>query len=123
MSGVPAGEPPMLQARRYALSLPSAWEDHPWGEMVFKVGKKVFVFAGRPEAAEGGVRMSVKLLDSGPALLGTPGFTPTGYGLGKAGWVSGSLGAEAAPPFEQVRAWIAESYRHVAPKRLARLVP
>ena len=26
--------------------MPGAWEDHPWGDTVVKVGKKVFVFMG-----------------------------------------------------------------------------
>jgi predicted DNA-binding protein (MmcQ/YjbR family) len=112
----------MMQLREYALSLPSAWEDHPWGETVFKVGKKVFVFSGRPEESAGGVRMAVKLLDSGQALLGRPGFSPTGYGLGKAGWVSVDLPGEQAPSLDVAKAWIAESYRNVAPKRLGKLV-
>ncbi len=35
--------------RSYALSLPEAWEDHPWGETAIKVRKKVFLFMGRPD--------------------------------------------------------------------------
>jgi predicted DNA-binding protein (MmcQ/YjbR family) len=68
----------------FALSLPGAWEDHPWDETVAKVGKKVFVFMGSDD--EGG--MGVKLVD--PALhehaLSLRGAEPTGYGLGRAGW-------------------------------------
>ncbi|HCO04282.1 MAG TPA: dGTPase, partial [Actinobacteria bacterium] len=32
--------------RTFALGLPEAYEDHPWGESVAKVNKKVFVFLG-----------------------------------------------------------------------------
>ncbi|MDQ3706964.1 MAG: MmcQ/YjbR family DNA-binding protein [Chloroflexota bacterium] len=37
------------QLKAYALSLPGAYEDHPWGESVVKVNKKIFVFFGLPE--------------------------------------------------------------------------
>src|SRR2546421_723720 len=33
-----------------ALAYPDAWKDHPWGETVVKVGKKVFVFFRLPRA-------------------------------------------------------------------------
>ena len=95
----------------YALSLPEAHLDHPWGEDVAKVRKKVFVFFGMPEGEPG---MSVKLPDSNPLALSQPNVTPTGYGLGKAGWVSVSLSEEL--PYEMLREWIDESYRAVAPK-------
>ena len=38
--------------RSHALGLPEAWEDHPWGETVVKVGKKVFAFLGTDGSAE-----------------------------------------------------------------------
>jgi predicted DNA-binding protein (MmcQ/YjbR family) len=41
----------------------------------------------------------------------------TGYGLGRAGWVSVRLG-EGQLDYELLREWIDESYRAVAPKRL-----
>ena len=46
--------------RTFALGLPGAYEDHPWGETVAKVAKKVFVFLGHDADTEFG--MSVKLL-------------------------------------------------------------
>ena len=32
--------------REFALTLPGAWEDFPWGDTVIKVRKKIFVFLG-----------------------------------------------------------------------------
>ena len=46
--------------RQFAAGLPGAWEDHPWGESVAKVGKKVFVFFGILEN-QTGLRFTVKL--------------------------------------------------------------
>jgi predicted DNA-binding protein (MmcQ/YjbR family) len=99
----------------FALELPEAWEDHPWGEVVVKVRKKVFVFLGHPDGSEPG--LSVKLTESHQHALSVPGATPTGYGLGKAGWVSLPLAGNEADLLEE---WIEESYRNVAPKTLSR---
>ncbi|MEN3272388.1 MAG: hypothetical protein V7636_1149 [Actinomycetota bacterium] len=99
----------------FALALPGAWEDHPWDEVVVKVpNKKIFVFLGRPET-EGDLGMSVKLTESHDHALSSPGAEPTGYGMGKAGWVSVKLRGTAADVLED---WIEESYRNVATKRL-----
>ena len=43
---------------------------------------------------------------------------PTGYGLGKAGWVTIRLEHPDAPEAELLLDWLEESYRAVAPKRL-----
>jgi hypothetical protein len=43
---------------------------------------------------------------------------PTGYGLGKAGWVTARFGPRAKPPLDVLRKWIDESYRAVAPAKL-----
>jgi predicted DNA-binding protein (MmcQ/YjbR family) len=99
---------------RHALALPGAYEDHPWGESVAKVGKKVFVFFGTADSTNPG--MSVKLPASQPLALAQPGVTSTGYGLGKAGWVTVRF-ADADLPSDVLGEWIDESYRAVAPKR------
>jgi predicted DNA-binding protein (MmcQ/YjbR family) len=53
--------------------------------------------------------------------MGLPGATPTGYGLGKAGWVSLTVGKNE-PGIDLLSDWVDESYRMVAPKRLAALL-
>ena len=103
------------EIRAHALCLPEAHEDHPWGECAFKVRKKVFVFMGRGEADLG---VSVKLPVSAERALTRPGAAPTGYGLGKSGWVSGRVPEGQPVDLDELRAWIEESYRAVAPKRL-----
>ncbi len=100
--------------REYALSLPEAYEDHPWGESVAKVRGKVFVFLGGDGSADPG--MSVKLPESQPLALAQEGVTPTAYGLGRSGWVTVRFGA--GMPYEVLRDWVVESYRAVARRRL-----
>lgn len=97
----------------FALSLPGAHEEHPWGEDVAKVRGKIFVFLG----TEGSRRMTVKLDESHGHALSIDGAEPTGYGLGKAGWVTVPLRAEGVS-LALLRDWIEESYRIVAPKAL-----
>ncbi len=100
----------------YALALPEAWEDHPWGERVVKVGKKVFLFGGLDEG-RWWPSITVKLSSSHPLAIAQPGVSPTGYGLGRAGWVTVKLD-EASLPYEALQDWVEESYRAVAPRRL-----
>jgi predicted DNA-binding protein (MmcQ/YjbR family) len=100
--------------RRFALAYPEAWEDFPWGERVVKIGKKVFVFFGR---SDGGLSLSLKLPSSALAALDLPFVKPTGYGLGKAGWVTASFAPGDRPPLGLLRWWIDESYRAVAPRQ------
>jgi len=102
--------------RAFALRYPGAREEFPWGDRVVKVGKKVFVFMGTTE--DGGFGLSVKLPASGPMALLLPFATPTGYGLGKSGWVSARFAPSDAPPVGMLREWIDESYRAVAPRKL-----
>jgi predicted DNA-binding protein (MmcQ/YjbR family) len=103
----------------FALALPGAYEDHPWGEIVAKVAKKVFVFFGTAESREGGFGLCVKLPESGLAALTLPFVEPAGYGLGKSGWVYVRLTGKGALPVPMFKDWILESYRAVAPKKLA----
>ena len=109
------------QVRDFSLGLPGAYEDFPWGERVTKVNKKVFVFLGTDEGNQRGPGCSVKLRESHAQAMAVPGAEPTGYGLGRAGWVSLPLHGDI-PPVEVVLDWVEESYRLVAPKRLIALL-
>jgi len=101
--------------RSYAFSLPEAWEDHPWGESVAKVGKKVFVFFGSTDG-DGPFGFSVKLPTSNDEALSLPFTVPTGYGLDRGNWVTVRPPADA--PLDLLLGWIMESYQAVAPKAL-----
>jgi predicted DNA-binding protein (MmcQ/YjbR family) len=104
------------EIRAFALSLPEAFEDHPWGEDVAKVRGKVFVFLGTAGSAT--PRITVKLVESHGHALSIDGAERTGYGLGKSGWVTVPLEASGVSP-DLLCDWVEESYRIVAPKRLA----
>ncbi|TPV93434.1 MAG: MmcQ/YjbR family DNA-binding protein [Myxococcales bacterium FL481] len=107
------------RVRRFALTLPAAVEEFPWGHSAIKVRKKVFVFLPRADGYEESASISVKLPESADLALAVPGAAPTGYGLGRAGWVTLRLEAGACPPADLLCEWVRESYRAVAPKRLA----
>ncbi len=106
----------------YALSFPEAWDDDPWGgDTVAKVGKKIFAFFGG-ENPDGSMGISVKLPESNDEALAYPFTEPTGYGLGRAGWVSATFARGDTPPVDLLEEWIEESYRAVAPKKLVKLL-
>jgi len=100
----------------FALGLPGAYEDHPWEETVAKVNRKVFVFLGSEESPMWPA-MTVKLVESHEEALSIPGAEPTGYGLGRSGWVTVPFRTKL-PPIGVLTDWVEESYRLVAPKRL-----
>lgn len=105
---------PRGKLAEFALSLPGAGEDFPWGERVVKVRGKVFVFLG--SQARGAERaITVKLVEAHGHALSIDGARPTGYGLGKAGWVTVPV---TGVGLGVLRDWVEESYRIVAPKRL-----
>ena len=109
-------EPLFDAVRTFALALPEAWEDHPWGDTVAKVRKKIFVFLGAEAPADGGCWLGVKLPESKELVLAMSFAKSMGYGLDRGGWV----GIQAPPdtPLEMLLTWVEESYRAVAPKTL-----
>jgi predicted DNA-binding protein (MmcQ/YjbR family) len=103
---------PTAQLLSFALSLPEAWEDHPWGDTVAKVRKKIFVFVGTES-------ITLKLDESHMHALSVASAAPSGYGLGASGWVTVPV---AGVTLDLLRDWVEESYRIVAPKRLVALL-
>jgi predicted DNA-binding protein (MmcQ/YjbR family) len=102
--------------RKLALGYPESREDFPWGHSAIKVRGKAFVFMSKDEPD---LSVSVKLPASAEGVLQLPYCEPTHYGLGRSGWVTATFGPRDAVPLDAVRSWIDESYRAVAPKRLA----
>jgi predicted DNA-binding protein (MmcQ/YjbR family) len=105
--------------RAYALAFPEATEEFPWGDRVIKVRGKIFVFLG---IAGKDLHVGVKLPVSAEMALTLPFTQPSGYGLGRAGWITATFRGRDKPPLGLLCGWIAQSYRAVAPKKLARLL-
>lgn len=104
------------QLRAVALALPEAKEDLPWGHSAFKVNGKTFMFMSLSAT---GLGLSVKLPESAAPALTLPFTEPTGYGLGKSGWVSANFKPGDSVPVALMKSWLLESYRAVAPKKLS----
>jgi predicted DNA-binding protein (MmcQ/YjbR family) len=108
-------EPFEMALREAGMGYPEVTEEFPWGHRTLKVKGKAFVYL---TLTGEGLSMSVKLPQSNGAALMLPFAQPTGYGLGKSGWVSANFGARDTPPLDMLRKWLEESYRAVAPKKL-----
>ena len=106
----------LRELRAFGLAYPGAHTKSPWpGHLDLAVADKTFAYLppdGEPFS------ISVKLPNSASLALMLPNTQPTPYGLGKSGWVSAEFPDGKLPPIEVLKAWIDESYRAQAPKRL-----
>ena len=92
------------------------WGDHP----TFRVRGKNFVFSD-----QGATNLSLKLSkEEATAVVATdPAVEPSGYGLGRHGWISLPVDADAGDErWQQLEEWVRTSFTLVAPKKLARVV-
>jgi predicted DNA-binding protein (MmcQ/YjbR family) len=89
-----------------------------WGdEPTFRVRGKNFVFTNQAATS-----LSLKLpKEEAAAVVATdPAVEPSGYGLGRHGWISLTVDRDA--DWQQLEEWVRTSYTLVAPKKLARVV-
>ena len=104
------------ELRAYGMTYPGAHTKSPWpGHLDLAVNDKTFAYLsieGQPFS------ISCKLPRTQEMALMLPFAKPTGYGLGKSGWVSASFAPEETPPVAMLKDWIDESYRAQAPKKL-----
>ncbi len=111
----------VLELRAFGLRYPEAHTKSPWpGHIDLAVRGKTFAYLsleGEP------LHMSCKLPQSCQTALSLEFTTPTGYGLGKSGWVTATFRPEDTPPVEFLKTWIDESYRAIAPKTLVKRLP
>ena len=109
----------LLEAlRRFGLALPGAHSKRPWpGHDDLAVNDKTFAYLN---AAGGPFSISCKLPYTHEVALDLPFAKPTGYGLGKSGWVTFEPAPDEMPPLEHFQEWVEESYRAQAPRRLVK---
>lgn len=113
--GLAAHQRALGELRAFGLALPEAHTKSPWpGHLDLAVRDKTFAYLND----EMPLSISCKLPHSCQEALGLPFTSPTGYGLGKSGWVTATFAAADEPPVAFLKAWIEESYRAQAPKRL-----
>ena len=117
------------RVRKFALSLPAAAEDFPWGESIIKVERRgvappswrrglihgpMFLWLGRRDVELHAVH--VKLTGCHDQAVEMAGAVPTAAsGLGQWGWLTVPLGAIHV---DLLCDWVEESYRNVAPRKL-----
>jgi len=108
------------ELRAFGLKYPNAHTKSPWpGHLDLAVNDKTFAYLNDDTEP---FSISCKLPQSGKAALKVPFTEPTGYGLGKSGWVTAKCPDGQSPPVELFKTWIDESYRAQAPKRLVALL-
>jgi predicted DNA-binding protein (MmcQ/YjbR family) len=116
-----SGAAALKALRAFGLTYPGAHTKSPWpGHLDLAVKDKTFAYL----SVEGDpFSLSCKLPQSCMAALMLPFAEPTEYGLGKSGWVTASFEVGESPPVELFKAWIDESYRAQAPKKLVASLP
>src|SRR5215468_2849733 len=99
----------------YCLAKPGAWQDEPWeGDVVVKVGSKIFAFLGSPQAPAIGLKCGPNRELADEWLLRYPGDASVMAYIGRSGW--NSLRAGGAIPDDELLEAIDASYDAVVAK-------
>lgn len=102
--------------RQVCLALPETTEELTWEtDITFRVRRKVFVFAG--EAGDGCTVKADRAEQA--ALVASADYIDIAPHVGRYGWVSIDL---TRAPWDEAVELIRESYRLIAPKKLAAAV-
>jgi predicted DNA-binding protein (MmcQ/YjbR family) len=108
----------LQELREFGLKYPGAHTKSPWpGHLDLAVNDKTFAYL----SVEGDpFSISCKLPETSDQALMLPNTSPTAYGLGKSGWVTATFETGELPPVDILKAWLDESYRAQAPKKLVK---
>ena len=99
----------------YCLAKPGAWQDEPWdGDVVAKVGSKIFVFLGTDEAAAIGLKCGATREAADEWLARYPQDASVTAYIGRSGW--NSLRVGGAIPDDEILEAIDASYDAVVAK-------
>jgi predicted DNA-binding protein (MmcQ/YjbR family) len=118
-----SGSMTWAQLLKYCLDKPGAWQDEPWeGDVVAKVGSKIFAFlgggAGEGDGSDGSLGVGVKCGATREAadewLLRYPDDASVMAYIGRSGW--NSLRVGGAIPDEEIFEAIDDSYAAVVAK-------
>src|SRR5215216_1638892 len=93
----------LKELRAYGLALPGAHTKSPWpGHLDLAVNDKTFAYLSLEGEPLG---ISCKLPRSSEVALMLPFCKPTGYGLGKSGWVSAEFSDAKSVDVDMLKAW------------------
>src|SRR4029077_1823324 len=99
----------------HSLAKPGAWQDEPWeGDVVVKVGSKIFAFLGSPQASAVGLKCGPNRELADEWLLRYPDDASVMAYIGRSGW--NSLRAGGAIPDDELLEAIDASYDAVVAK-------
>jgi predicted DNA-binding protein (MmcQ/YjbR family) len=99
----------------YCLAKPGAWQDEPWeGDVVAKVGSKIFVFLGSDDAATIGLKCGPTRDVANEWLARYPKDASVMAYIGRSGWNSLRIGG--AIPDDEILEAVDASYDAVVAK-------
>jgi predicted DNA-binding protein (MmcQ/YjbR family) len=99
----------------YSLAKPGAWQDEPWeGDVVAKVGSKIFAFLGSGATDSVGVKCGSSREDADEWLLRYPDDASVMPYIGRSGWNTLLIGGSI--PDDEITEAIDASYAAVVSK-------
>jgi predicted DNA-binding protein (MmcQ/YjbR family) len=108
-----------MAVREISLSLPFAEEKEAWGDPTFRIRNKIFVMVKRGDGRVSAWLKSQYVMRDALVATEPERFFVPPY-VGSSGWLGVDLHAPIA--WEDLHDLIVQSYRYIAPKRLASMV-